>query len=138
MQSTERKEALVVGARRFLSVKFVGLKIIQNSRAFLSSGLHELGANVRGVPPNHLVGPIPCRTVAGNVQHELVRNFDIPKAAQPDASVGRINHQAKKHPAAGRRLQFCHTFERIAQRLALVLELFGLGQRHVYPLPGSD
>src|SRR5277367_6345631 len=82
----------------------LGLKFSELSN--ILSGLYELGTDVRSVSPDYLVAPISCRTVAGNVQHELVWNFDLPKAAQPDASVGCVDHEAKKHPAAVRRLQF--------------------------------
>jgi hypothetical protein len=92
-----------------------------------------LGADVRSKPPNHLVGPIR-RVVPGDLQPELIWNFDLPSGAKPDAPVACVDDEAENHLAAVRRLQSCHAFERVARRLALVLELFGFWRRHARAL----
>ena len=98
-------------------------------RSNIVSRFDELSTNILTVPPNHLVGPIR-RVVPGDLQAELIWNFDLPGGAEPDATVACVGHEAKKHPAAVCRLQSCHAFERVARRLALVIKPFGFWHRH--------
>jgi hypothetical protein len=106
-----------------------------SERSNIVSRFDELSTNILTVPPNHLVGPIR-RVIPGNLQRELIWNFDLPGGAKPDAPVACVGDEAEKHLAAVCRLQSCNAFERVAWRLALVLvELFGLGHEQ---LPRCD
>jgi hypothetical protein len=93
-----------------------------------SGGHRELGAHARTDPPDHMIGAVLGRTVAGDTQQELVRHFVLAKSLDPDPSVGHVGNEAKAWFTAVRGLQFCQTFERVARRSALFI---GLQRKHV-------
>ena len=117
-----------------LPAKFVGTPKIWHCRNLIGplsirNRRQVLGADVGSKPPDHQVSAILGWTVAGKRQHELVRDF-ASKGIQPDATVRHVGNQAVfRRPAFGRP-EFCQTFDRVARRLALVIELFGLWRRH--------
>jgi hypothetical protein len=96
----------------------------------LRSGLQELGADLRSVPPNYFVPSIVICSGLGESQHEVVRNRR-PKATEPNAATRKFDRDTGSVGTTGCWLELRQTSNRSTRRLTSFSEL---RPKHVQPL----